>query len=147
LWEIDEDIYSPPEVSLKEGLSVLFHKYPIEAGTVLDGLNDIKEYYESLSSELGFSVNISDRILRDCAMKLSQEGKNNEAKEIWEYTLELYPKSLDGLFNMAQISFSEGKYQDAKKYFKAFLEIRPNEVFIQKSLEKVQEMIDKSKEK
>jgi hypothetical protein len=147
LWEIDEDIYSPPEVSLKEGLSELFKGYPIDAGTEVEGLNDIIDYYQSLSMELGFTVNISDRILRECANKLRQEGKEKEVKEIWEYVLEMYPKSLDGLFNMAQISFSEGKYQDAKNYYETFLEIRPNEVFVQNSLERVQEMIDKSKEK
>ena len=80
-------------------------------------------------------------------MKLRQEGKEKEQKEIWEYVLKLYPKSLDGLFNMAQISFSAGKYQDAKTYYETFLEMRPNEVFIQNSLKRVLERIDESKEK
>lgn len=144
--EVNQYKYSPPEVSLNDGLSELFKGYPIDAGKEIAGLNDIKEYYGSLSTELGFSVNISDRILRDCAMKLRQEGKDNEVKEIWEYVLELYPKSLDGLFNMAQISYDEGNYQDAKKYYEGFLEIRPNEVFVQNSLQRVLEMIEKSKE-
>ena len=145
--EIDQNMYSPPDVSLKDGLAELFKQYPLAAGTEVEGLHNIKEYYESLSKELGLSVNVSDRILRECALKLRQEGKEKEANEIWEYVLKLYPKSLDGLFNMAQISFSAGKYQDAKKYYETFLQIRPNEVFIQNSLQRVLEIIDKSKGK
>ena len=145
--EFDQDIYSPPDVYLKDGLSELFKEYPLPAGTEGKGLDDIKEYFDSLSTKLDFSVNISDRVLRECALKLRQEGKEKEVKEIWEYVLSLYPKSLDGLFNMAQISFSAGRYQDAKKYYETFLEIRPNEIMIQNSLKRVLEMIDKSKEK
>jgi len=145
--EIDQDMYFPPDVFLKDGLSELFKGYPLAASTEVKCLHDIKGYYESLSKKLGFSVNISDRVLRECALKLRQEEKEEEVKEIWEYVLTLYPKSLDGLFNMAQISFSAGKYQDAKKYYETFLEIRPNEVFIQNSLKRVLEMIDKSKKR
>jgi predicted alpha/beta superfamily hydrolase len=144
--EINEDIYSPPGVPIQEGLLELFMGYACGDDIEVEDLDDILEYYESLSKELGFSLNISDRILREYAQELMREGKKEEAKEIWEYVLKLYPKSLDGLFNMAQICFSEGNYQDAKRYYEAFLEIRPNEVFVQNSLKRVLEMIDKSKE-
>jgi len=48
--------------------------------------------------------------------------------------LELYPKSLDGLFQVAEMNASIGRYEEARMSYAEFLKIRPQEVFIQNRL-------------
>lgn len=126
------------------GLKELFSEYELPKDINIGGLDDIKKYYQMLSEKLGFPVNMSDRILRDVANRLYKEGNKEEVKRIWEYVLEIYPKSLDGLFQVAEIYMSEGRFEEARKYYAEFLKIRPQEAFIQNRLKTVENIINKS---
>jgi len=129
---------------VKYGLKELFSEYELPKEINIEGLYDIKKYYQMLSEKLGFPVNISDRILWSAGNKLNENWKKVEARRIFEYGLELYPKSLDGLFQVAEMNVSMGRYKEARKYYAEFLKIRSQEVFIQNRLKSIEKFINES---
>jgi tetratricopeptide (TPR) repeat protein len=125
-------------------LKTLFSGYQLPKDIIIGRLDDIKKYYQILSEKLGYPVNISDRILTEAGERLREDGNNEEVKRILEYTLELYPKSLDGLFRLAQMNVSEGKFEKAKELYVEFLKIRPQEAIVQNKLKSVEKIINES---
>jgi len=133
-----------PSTDIKYGFMELFSGYELPYETNMKGLDDILEYYQQFSNELGFSVNISDRILRSAANRFNSEGNKQEVQRIWEYVLRIYPRSLDGLFQVAEMRASAGRFKEAKEYYTKFLEIRPQEAFIQNRFKNIEKFIDES---
>lgn len=131
-----------PTNDIKYGLNELFSEYELPLS--FENLEDIKKHYQELSEKLGFTVNVSDRILTHVGDKLKRKEKIEEARRIFEYILELYPKSLDGLFQVAEMNMSEGRYKEAREYYAEFLKIRPHETFIQFRLKSVEKIINES---
>jgi tetratricopeptide (TPR) repeat protein len=129
---------------IKSGLKELFSHYELPGEINISGIDDVKKYYQSLSKRLGFTVNISDRILRDVAHNLKQKKNLIEARRIFKYILELYPKSLDGLFQMAEMMVSSGRYKEAINYYSEFLKLRPQEVFIKNRLKSLKKIVNES---
>ena len=134
--------YKIPSTDIIYGFIKLFSEYELPQD--IEGLDDIKNYYQKLSEKFGFTVNVSDRILTHVGDKLKRKGKIEEARRIFEYILELYPKSLDGLFQLAEMNLSVGRYKEAREYYVEFLKIRPHETFIQFRLKSVKKIINES---
>jgi tetratricopeptide (TPR) repeat protein len=70
-----------------------------------------------------------------------RKGKTERAYQIFKYILELYPRSLDGLFRVAEMYLSKGRYKMAIHYYREFLKIRPNEAIIQYKLKNAEKML------
>lgn len=126
------------------GLIKLFAGYELPIGKDITGLDDIKNYYHSYFEKIGYSVSIPERTLTLFGDRFSQSGNTNEAKRIWNYLLEINPKSLNGLFRTAQMNSSDGKFEEARKYFTEFLKIRPQEAMVQNQLKRIDKMIKES---
>jgi len=133
-----------PSTDIKYGFKELFSGYELPHDITIGGLDDILDYYKNFSKELGFHVNISDRILRTAANRINNGGNKEEVKQIWEYVLKLYPRSLDGLFQVAELNVSIGRFNEARDCYAKFLEIRPQEVFIQNKLKSIEKFIAES---
>ncbi|HUS86049.1 MAG TPA: alpha/beta hydrolase-fold protein [Bacteroidales bacterium] len=140
LNESEDDLI--PNNDIKYGLNKLFSEYELPDDII--GLENIKKYYQGLSEKAGFTVNVSDRILTTAGDKLKRTGNMEETRRIFEYILELYPRSLDGLFQVAELNLSSGRYEDAKRYYAEFLKIRPQEAMIQYRLKSVENIINLS---
>ncbi|MBN2572111.1 MAG: tetratricopeptide repeat protein [Ignavibacteriales bacterium] len=142
LTEPEDDFLMSTDIQY--GLKELFYEYKIPKDISIKNLDDVKRYYQTFSDKFGFQVNISDITLREVGEKLANEGNDKEAGRIYEYILTQYPKSLDGLFRVAELNVKRGKYEEAKKYYEEFLKIRPNEAIIQNKLKNLEKFITES---
>jgi len=132
------------ETGFLKGFRELFSGYELPDSIASGGLDKIIAYYETLSEKLGFKVNPTDVILHYAATRISSGGNRPEARRVYEYILSIYPKSLDGLFQMAQILSAEGQYQKAVEYYSEFLKIRPQEAMVQNMLKRTERLIRES---
>lgn len=132
------------ETNVRDGLTKLFSGYELPNNYNMEGLDDIIKYYQDFSKEIGFNVNIPDRILVEAGDVLNRKKKTTEVRRLWEYMLEINPNSLDGLFQLGQMNFIEGRYEDAKKLFAKFLTLRPQEAIVKNVLKRIDKMINES---
>jgi predicted alpha/beta superfamily hydrolase len=112
----------------KEGLRMLFQGHKLPENFQIDSLKDIVGYYETLSDKYGFAVDVPTHMLTFEGAKLSQQRKTQEAIEVFEYQLSLYPKSLNALWQLGESYRGMGEFEKARDYYKKFLEIRDIDV-------------------
>jgi len=129
----------------REGLRMFFpgHKLPENFRT--NTVKDIIDYYEKLSEEYGFDVDPPSLMMTFEGDKLSQHGKPQEALEVFEYQLSLYPKSLNALWQLGETYRGMGEFAIAREYYRKFLDIREIDVaMIRKRLNQVERIIKES---
>jgi predicted alpha/beta superfamily hydrolase len=137
--------YFTPPLPSSEALRSLFaaHKLPPDFQT--SSLQDILDYYKQRSEEYGFDVDPPDHMLTFEGAKLNQKGRTSKAIEVFEYQRRLYPKSLNALLQLGESYRGLGQFEQAKKYYEAFLSIeRRDAAFIYRRLAEMERMIDSS---
>ena len=132
------------ETGFKEGFKELYSGYSLPDSIAIGGLESILKYYEELSNRIGYKIEVSDNTLHLAASKLNGKGNRAEARRIYEYILKIYPKSLDGLFQMGMILSSEGNYGKAIECYNEFLKIRPQESIVRNALKRTERIINES---
>lgn len=132
------------ETGFLKGFRELFSGYELPDSIAAGGLDKIIAYYETYSERLGFKVTPSDVTLHYAATRINATGNTQEARRVYEYILTVYPKSPDGLFQMAQILSSEGKHEKAVEYYTEFLKLRPQEAIVQNMLKRTDRLIRES---
>lgn len=132
------------ETGFLNGFRDLFSGYELPDSIATGGLEKIIAYYETLSEKLGFKVIPTDVTLHIAATRINSAGNAQEARRVYEYILTIYPKSLDGLFQMAQILSAEGQFQKAAEYYTEFLKLRPQEAIVQNILKRTEKLICES---
>ncbi len=129
----------------REGLRELFAGHKLPENFQTNTVKDIINYYEKLSEEYSFAVDPPSLMLTFKGDKLSEQGKTEEAIELFNYQLSLYPKSLNALWRLGETYRGMGDLEKAKEYYKAFLEIRDTDVaMIHQRLNMVERMISSS---
>jgi tetratricopeptide (TPR) repeat protein len=129
----------------KEGLRMLFAGHKLPENFQTNTVKDIIAYYEKLSEEYGFAVDVPSHMLTFEGAKLSQQGKTQEAIEVFEYQLSLYPKSLNALWQLGESYRGMGEFERAREYYKKFLDIRDIDVaMIHYRLNQVERIIARS---
>jgi len=129
----------------REGLRELFAGHKLPENFQTNTIQDIIHYYEKLSDEYGFEVDLPSLMLTFEGDKLSQPGKTKEAIDLFEYQLSLYPKSLNALWRLGETYRGMGDLEKAKQYYRAFLDIRDvDAAMIRYRLNQVERMISSS---
>jgi predicted alpha/beta superfamily hydrolase/Flp pilus assembly protein TadD len=134
-----------PALPFSEALRSIFagHKLPEDSRT--SSLQDILNYYEQRSKEYGFAVDPPDLMLTFEGGKLQQRGMLREAIAVFNHQLQLNPKSLNALLQLGEAYRGLGEFNEAKKYYKGFLDIRQTDAaFVQRRLGEMERMIDSS---
>ncbi|MGD9346115.1 MAG: alpha/beta hydrolase-fold protein [Candidatus Aminicenantes bacterium] len=129
----------------EKGLRTLFagHKLPEDFKT--NTVKDIINYYENLSEEYGFAVDPPSLMLTFEGDKLTEQRKTGEAIALFEYQLNLYPKSLNALMRLGEIYRGMGNFEKARHYYRTFLDIRDIDVaMIRNRLNQTDRMINAS---
>ncbi|MFH0761235.1 MAG: alpha/beta hydrolase-fold protein [Bacteroidota bacterium] len=132
------------ETGFLKGFRELFSEYELPDSIATGGIDNIIAYYDTLSEKMGFKITPSDVTLHYAATRINAAGNGSEARRVYEYILTVYPKSLDGLFQMAQILSAEGKFQKAVEYYTEFLKLRPHEAMVQNMLKRTERLIRES---
>ena len=119
------------------------HKLPENFQT--NTVKDLIAYYNKLSEEYGFSIDPPDLMLTFEGDKLSQKRKTQEAIELFEHMLSLYPRSLNALWRLGETYRGKGEFERAREYYKRFLDIRDTDVaMIRTRLSQVERIIKES---
>ena len=128
---------------LKKGLEAFFEKYKFPGEKQIDGLEDLKEYYDKLSLNYGFEIDIPEFTLIRQGDKLEERQKFEEAKILYEYVIEKYPHDLNSYARLAELHKKWGNYQLSIKYYKQFLK-RRQMPFIQRRLNTLERYLNES---
>jgi tetratricopeptide (TPR) repeat protein len=123
---------------LREGLTLLFdaYEFPVDVGVA--SLADIEAYYAELSERYGYEVAIPDMVLTMQSDNLAESGRVDEAIEMLEHLVELYPHSLNGWWRLAGIYRERGEIERALHYYRKCLEVDPDMVYAQQMIEQLE---------
>ena len=138
--ETDDGIPSP---GLKEGLKAYFRKYKFPEETEIDGLEDLKHYYRTLSQDYGYEIDIPEFTLIRQGGQLEERGRFEEARIIYEYVVEQYPHDLNSYYRLAELHQRFKNYDQSIKYYEQFLKRRPEPLF-QRRLASLRRYINES---
>jgi tetratricopeptide (TPR) repeat protein len=127
--QADDGIPSP---GLKEGLKAYFKKYKFPEKTEIDGLEDLKRYYQALSQDYGYEVDIPEFTLIRQGGKFEERGRFEEARMMYEYVVERYPHDLNSYYRLAELHQRLRDFDQSMKYYEQFLERRPEPLFEQR---------------
>jgi tetratricopeptide (TPR) repeat protein len=114
-----------PPLMLQDGLRELFREYRFPADRSVKRLADITDYYASLSSKLGFEVDVPEIVLASKADDLVSAGDRGGALELLEYLVDRNPRSLDGWWRLANVHRELGDRAEAVACYRTCLEIMP----------------------
>jgi enterochelin esterase-like enzyme len=123
---------------LREGLSLLFSAYEFPADVDVASLAEIDAFYSELSERYGYAVAIPDMVLAMQSDNLAERGRVDEAIEMLEHLVELYPHSLNGWWRLASIYRERGEIERALHYYRKCLEVDPDMVYAQRIIEQLE---------
>jgi len=109
---------------LKKGLETFFAEYRFPDEIQIDGLEDLKQYYQNLSKKYDYEVDIPEFALIRQGDKLEERQKLEEAKILYEYVVKKYPHDLNSYARLADLHRRWGNYDLAVRYYEQFLERR-----------------------
>jgi predicted alpha/beta superfamily hydrolase/thioredoxin-like negative regulator of GroEL len=137
--------YFTPPLPFSEALRSLFIAHRLPSDFQTSSLKDVLDYYKDRSEEYGFDVDPPEHMLTFEGVKLNQKGQTSKAIEVFEYQRRLYPKSLNALLQLGESYRGMGQFEQAKKYYKAFLSIEQRDAaYVQRRLVEMERMIDSS---
>jgi enterochelin esterase-like enzyme len=123
---------------LREGLSLLFSAYEFPADVDVASLAEIDAFYSELSERYGYAVAIPDMVLAMQSDNLAERGRVDEAIEMLEHLVELYPHSLNGWWRLAGTYRERGEIERALHYYRKCLEVDPDMVYAQQWIERLE---------
>ncbi len=132
-----------PSPGLKEGLKTYFKEYKFPEEREIDGLDDLRDYYQTLSHDYGYEIDIPEFTLIRQADRLQERQRFEQARIIYEYVSDQYPHDLNSYHRLAELHRKFGDYDRSIKYYEEFLERNP-EPFIQQRLNSLRRYINES---
>ena len=106
------------------GLITFFKEYEFPKELEINGLQDLKQYYQNLSKNYGYKVDIPEFTLVRQGGGLEERDKLEEAKILYEYVVKKYPHDLNSYARLADLHRRWGNYKISIKYYRQFLERR-----------------------
>jgi tetratricopeptide (TPR) repeat protein len=140
-WKLDVveengDFLAP--TGLREGLTLVFSGYEFPAAGGAASLEEIEKYYAGLSEHYGYEVAIPDMVLAMQSDNLVQSGRGDEAIEMLERLVGIYPHSLNGWWRLAGIYRERGDIDRAIHYYRKCLEVDPDMVYARQRIEQLE---------
>lgn len=122
-----------PPIGIKEGLRKFFENYNPANYSELNTLQKIERYYNELSKEYGFDVDIPEMLLVRKSDDLQNSSNFTEVRNILQYLLQKDSNSLNALSRMGNLNRLLGDYDGAIDYYNKFLTIQ-NEPFFERQV-------------
>jgi predicted alpha/beta superfamily hydrolase len=140
-WKLDVveengDFLAP--TGLREGLTLVFSGYEFPGAAGVASLAKIELYYAGLSQHYGYDVAIPDMVLAMGSDNLAQAGRVDEAIEMLERLVAIYPASLNGWWRLGGIYRERGDIDRALYYYRKCLEVDPSMVYAQQMIEQME---------
>jgi predicted alpha/beta superfamily hydrolase len=134
----EEDHGSVAIPGLFANLKQLFEgwRFPGEAWET--GPEKVAEHFQNLSDRFGFSVPITEEFLNGHAFHgLQRHDAPDEAIELFEFCLSLYPNSAEAYEGLGESYAKKGVKDKAREYYEKSLEIDPENVSARQKLEEL----------
>jgi len=103
--------------SLYNGLEYIFADFPLPSGIVDKGVEAIKAHYKAISDKYKYEARVPEYTLNLMGYQLIGQNKLKEAIALFEYNVELYPKSANVYDSLGEAYQANKQYQFAKKNF------------------------------
>lgn len=127
-WKIDliENTGHVPYSTLNNALLFFFSGCTMTSERKKLRVPGIKAHFEGLSKEYGFVVNPKPGILFDMAFDLGDENNTDQAIEIMNYLIGLYPDSELYFYYLGKLYQNKGELESAKVYYNKALGVNQN---------------------
>lgn len=127
LWKADliGNTGHVPYSTLNNALLFFFSECTMNAERRQLRIPEIKLHFETLSKEYGFTVNPKAGVLFDMAYDMNDAGKTDQAIEIMNYLISLYPDSEMNYYFLGRLFEKVGDAAQAKANYHKALEINP----------------------
>ena len=119
---LDSQTYVQPNIPLPNQIVNILNK------------EDIHAVVKMLKSTLTQSNKPDERVLGRLGYTMQNNGKIEDAIELYKINLDLYPKSTNALYVLGEAYLSEKKYELAKEIYNRFLEVKPNSEYATEKL-------------
>ncbi|MEJ2678426.1 MAG: tetratricopeptide repeat protein, partial [Gemmatimonadota bacterium] len=124
-------------VDVRGALLDIFADYPFPEPERAESLARIQAHYDSTSASLGFRIEPPDLVLTLAANGMMQRQAYPAALEVLHRLVELYPSSLNGPWNLANVHRLMGDTATAIRYYEECLRRDPNLVPAQEWLRRL----------
>lgn len=127
-----------PSNSVSKGLQFVFSgwKYPREK-LKETALNEVNKYYNQLNEKYGLDAKISKMVLLNLGSDLVKENKINEALEVYQLNIKLYPGNSYAHYYLGLAYEKIGEKTLAIKHIKKTLDMLPTWVSAKRKLEEL----------
>ena len=139
-WLIDIDREWPfflAPVDARAAFMDLFSDYPFPSSHDVASWEDIRSHYDRLSQNIGFGIEPPNLVLTQVGHQLAESGDHDAALEVLHHLVEIYPHSLDGPWQLANLHRMMGDTATAISYYEECLRREPNMVPARTSLERL----------
>jgi tetratricopeptide (TPR) repeat protein len=130
-WRIDVEQDWPfflAPVETRPALMDLFRDYPFPSAESVSGWSEIESHYARVSRALGFEVEPPNLVLTRAGHALVDRGEEAAALEVLNHLVEIYPHSLDGPWQLANLYRAMGDTTAAIRYYEECLRRDPSMV-------------------
>ena len=130
-WLIDIDREWPfflAPVDARAAFMDLFSDYPFPSSHDVASWEDIRSHYDRLSQNIGFGIEPPNLVLTQVGHQLAESGDHDAALEVLHHLVEIYPHSLDGPWQLANLHRMMGDTATAISYYEECLRREPNMV-------------------
>jgi hypothetical protein len=126
-WKLEkfENTGHVPLMTLNNALLYFFSEYTMTTERKKFSIPEIESHFEKLSKEYGFTVIPKSGVLLDIAFDLRDENKLDEAIEMFDYLISLYPNSALNYYGKGLVFLRKKETDLAKECFNKSLEIDP----------------------
>jgi tetratricopeptide (TPR) repeat protein len=115
-------------VNARSALMDLFRDYPFPTVDEVAGWDEIKSHYDRVSRDIGFAIEPPNLVLTQAGHRLADNGEYEAALEVLRHLVNLYPHSLDGPWQLANLHRVMGDTVTAIRYYEECLSREPNMV-------------------
>jgi len=138
-WKVEliENTGHVPPATLNNALLFFFPGCTLTPERKKLPVPEIKSHFETLSREYGFKVNPKAGALFDLTIDLADEGKTNQAIEMNQYLVSLYPDSESYFYYLGKLYMKKGEAGLARENYNQALKINPEYEAAQKALNKL----------
>jgi tetratricopeptide (TPR) repeat protein len=140
-WEFvdleKEDHMLTPHLSIYYGLETVFSGWRLPDNVLNKGLDAIKEYYENLSEQYGFGIHAQAPTLNLLGYNLIQEEKFEDAIDVFNHSISIYPNIWLFYHNLAYCYQQTGDRELAIKNYEKALRLNPDNQVAAERLKKL----------
>ncbi|NAS32532.1 serine hydrolase [Flavobacteriaceae bacterium R38] len=129
---LENQIYVKPNIPLPNKIINKLHQ------------EDIHTVVKMLKETLNQDNKPDERVLGRLGYTMQNNGKIQEAIELYKINLELYPESTNCLYVLGEVYVSEKQYELAKNIYDRFLKITPNSKYVIEKLKLIDNEMGKN---